>query len=260
MSVSARKPLSRLPRRITPEEFARELSPLRLRLLSYIARTRPCTEEDAEDLLQDTILYGLKGLQDYDADTGAAGLVAYLKAAANLIILRDRRATAHQPDTVPLVYGMAIIARPGEALAQAMRSSLRLLTPELSSVVSDYLDGYRQQDIARRNHIHRNTVANRMETAAQQLQCSFPSFPCALFDLRFFFECATHTRYTRQNDMARRWKNNHPAERRPLRREKSPEADEGVRPSLLRDLYCPDPFLTGAKRRADRAIRKAVVA
>jgi len=248
MSVSVRKPVSRRLSPLTPDEFSLALEPLRPHLIAYICRARPCGLQDAEDLLQDGIVDGLLSLASYDPGTGKTGLVSWMKEVIMLIILRDRRATAKQPDTVPLVHGLAVPANPSNALFDAVRSSLCVLAPEVYGVVVDHLDGYQQQEIAFRNRIHRNTVKNRMDLAAETLRCTFPSFQ-GFLDLALFWECSQHVKYTKQNDMAQWWANHHPPERHPQRRQQW-EEDE-IRPSLLRDLYCPDPLLLGAKRRVD---------
>lgn len=226
---------------------------MRPRLLAYIAEKRPCSLEEAQDLLQDTIVCALRQLAKLDPTSDAAGLSLWMKEMAGLIILRDRRAVAHQPDTVPLLHALEMPAYPSEGTADAIRSSLRLLRPEVYAVVCDHLDGYRNEEIARRNRCHRNTVANRIQEAAETLRCEFPSF-VAVWDLGFYFECARHAKYRKQNDMAKYWKNNHPWEPNPVRKEDIEEI--GVRPSLLHDLRCPDPHLLGAKRRTDMQMRR----
>lgn len=254
MSVTALKPRSRRVEPLASEQFEKLLEDLRPRLLAFIAHARPCSIEEAEDLLQDTVVYALTHLKAYDPVTGSDGLLRWMKELAMIIIMRDRRKTAEQPRTIPLVYCLPLSSRPSDALAGEIRSSLRVLPPELYTVVCDHLDGYLQQDIASRNRIHRNTVKNRMELAAETLRCTFPSFR-GFLDMRFFNDCAQHAKYTPQNDMARHWKNNHPPERRPARIEDMGD-EEGLRPSLLTDLYCPDPYLLGAKRRTDSQIRR----
>lgn len=256
MSVytSNRKPVSRRFTPFSPEQFASEVETLRLHFLRFICKVRPCNEEDAQDILQEALFEALRHLSTYDPITGRPGLVAWTKGFIQKIILRDRRATAQQPDTVPLLDAIEIPAHPSDGLASEIRASLQLLRPEVYAVVCDHLDGYRNTEIAHRNRVHINTVTNRMQEAAETLRCEFTSF-VAVWDMRFYLECTHHAKYTKQNDMAKYWKNNHPPERRrsyPLRGSEEWAEEAGVRPSLLRDLYCPDPLLRGAKSLTDK--------
>jgi len=159
-----------------------------------------------------------------------------------------------QPATVPLDYAIPIPANPSETLVETIQPLVRALPIHLRHVVSDHLDGFSQDAIARRNRIHRNTVGNRMKLAEREMGCWFPNFE-NFWDTRLFRECAQQVTYTKQNDMPRFWKNNHPPEPRPARVEDMGD-EEGLRPCLVRDLYCPDPFLNGAKRRVDAKATK----
>lgn len=125
---------------------------------------------------QEAVIAGLRRLDAYDPGTETTGLVAWMQEIICLIILRDRRATARQPDALSLVYGLSLPANPSEGMAAATRSSLQLLPPEIYSVVIDHLDGYENTEIVGRNRIHRNTVANRRELAAETLRCHCPAF------------------------------------------------------------------------------------
>jgi DNA-directed RNA polymerase specialized sigma24 family protein len=260
MSVYRKSPRTRS---LTPDQFALEVDALRDCLLIYTCRTCPCTSDDAEDLLQDAVIDALRKLESYDAETGTRGLVAWMKGLLHIVILRCRKDRLKQPSTVPLVYALPLATNPPADMVDALRPHIHLLPEKLRNVVTDHLDGYLQDEIARRNRIHRNTVANRMALAAQQLRCSFPSFE-DLWDNRFFLECSIHATYTKQNDMTQWWMAHHPSERQRSHREKPyniGDPDAQLRDPLGTGALSRDPHLLGAKRRTDAQLRwrRAVV-
>ena len=245
-------------RSLTPDQFAAEMDVLRAGLVTYTRRTCPCTEADAEDLVQDVAVYALNRLERYDAETGTRGLTAWLKGIVGFHILRLRDARRKEPTTVPLVYGLPVATNPSTDMADALRPHIDLLPDNLRNVVIDHLDGYLQADIARRNRVHVNTVANRMALAAQHLQCSFPSFE-DLWDTSFFNACSRHATYTPQNDMTKWWMNHHPSERQRSHREKpyvALDPDAFLRDPMGTGAVSRDPFLSGAKRRTDTQLRR----
>jgi DNA-directed RNA polymerase specialized sigma24 family protein len=198
---------------LTPDEFAERLIELRPTLLTYAARTRPCQEEDAEDLVSDAVYRALLLLELFDAATGPAGFQRWMTGIVKIAVLRDRETARTRIETVPIAHALQIPSEPAHPLRCAIQPHLDALPKKLFVVVSDHLAGYTQGEIANRWGLHRNSVASRMEQAEQLLKLSFPDFE-GEWEMDFFDWCAKQfCSYKKPGGMSRRWTGHHPPDR-----------------------------------------------
>jgi RNA polymerase sigma factor (sigma-70 family) len=189
--------------------FAWRLLPIRASLIRFACRKRPCSIEDAEDLVGESVRLALLILPQYDETTGQEGLMRWLQGILRIVILRDRERTAQQVDIVPIEDAVDVPAPHPHSRRDRLQPAIDCLPPKLRAVVCYHLDGYSQADIARLLKIHRNTVANRMELAEQALRVHFGSFERAL-DFDLFDACARVSIYERPRDVWLPWRHNHP--------------------------------------------------
>jgi RNA polymerase sigma factor (sigma-70 family) len=196
VSDSARKPF-------TESQFAAGLETMRPGLIKFACRIRPCSPEDAEDLVQDAARIALLILERFDPERSA--LVDWMNGILKVVILRDRERKIGEPTTIPLIHALQVPSEPDGSLRLAMQPHIDRLPDKLANVVNDHLDGYSQAEIVQRRQIHRNTVANRLALAAQQLQCQFVDFE-EEWDNGFFRSCCRHTIYHKPSSMATYWR------------------------------------------------------
>ena len=187
----------------TPAQFATAVEIMRPGLIKYASRIRPCGPDDAEDLVGEAIRLALLVLDEFDPEISSP--VTWMNGVLRIVILRDREKRQGEPTTVPLIHALPLPARPDASLRDAVRPHLDRLPIHLRSVVHSHLDGWTQEEIAWKLRITRNTVANRIALAGQQLQCAFPDFEDE-WDRTFFDSCCRHAVYHKPSGMASYWR------------------------------------------------------
>lgn len=195
-----------------PDQFAAHVDRLRPALVCYACETMPCQQADGEDIVAEAIRIALLVLERYNA--ASCTLMTWMRAIVRNVVLRAREKAEEALETVPLEEAASLPAPPARSPRAALQPHIDALSEKLRPIISDRLDGYTLEEIARRNFLTRKTVARRIVTAIVELQLGFPDRRRPW--MTFVDECGEHASYTPQNDMSKYWKGNHPR-RRPRR-------------------------------------------
>ena len=194
--------------------FAEEFCKLRAGLVQAARRLRRCGYEDAEDLVSEVVLYALTRLPEYAEETGRDGLRQWLLGILYHLVQRDYRVESSQVATEPLSAAQTLQADEALHGSPTFADSVRSLPHSHRRLVMDWLDGYSQDDIARRNRLHRNTVGVRLEEAFALLRTAFPDIETLAYSFALFAFCSRVTVYHKPKGVWRSWVHRHPPERR----------------------------------------------
>ena len=196
--------------RYTETDFADALSSLRPALIRAARRFRRCSWEDAEDLVSQAALIALRQLSQYDPESGRDGLRRWLHSILVWVVRTDKLREARQVETTPLETGVSLPA--SESLVGQVRALFRALPRNQRVLVSEWLQGYNQQDIARRHHLHRNTVGIRLESAFATLRTALPRAGAITYSGRLPGFCSRVSLYVKPKDVWPPWFQQHPPE------------------------------------------------
>ena len=198
---------------ISQSYFAEELRKLRPALIQAARRLRRCLYDDAEDLVSEAVLYALPRLSEVEEEAGRAGLKQWLLGILYRILQRDYRLETNQIAAEPLSAAVTLQAEEMNT-TPTFADSVRSLPASHRRLVTDWLDGYRQDEIAQRNRIHRNTVGVRLEEAFATLRVAFPDAEALIYSFALFAFCSHVSVYRKPTGVWRPWINQHPPARR----------------------------------------------
>jgi RNA polymerase sigma factor (sigma-70 family) len=202
---------------ITQSDFAVALRKLRPGLVQAARRLRRCNYDDADDLVSEVVLSALARLPEYTGGTGVNGLRRWLTGILHRAAQRDYREETFQIATEPLSEAEGLPAVDDAVDTSAFEDSIHTLPRTHRRLVFDWLDGYGQDAIARRNRLHRNTVAIRLEESFAILRLAFPDAETLTTTYALFAFCSRATVYRKPKSPWFPWLQQHPPER-PFRR------------------------------------------
>lgn len=192
-------------------EFAAKLPGLRPHLHKIVARKGPYSAEDAEDLVEEAICIALKKLGAIVVETSNEGLLLWLRGILIIVILRDRERRARSVKSVPLEAVAELPApEPTVSPREELLRNIDTLPANQAALVRDWLDGYSQAELAWRNRIHRNTVANRLHLAYQQLAMPTADGDHLTYSASLIDYCSRVTIYHRPVGVRPSWRHTHP--------------------------------------------------
>jgi len=197
---------------ISQSEFGVAVNVLRPRLLQAARLLLRCSYEDAEDAVSEVVIVALSRLDDYQESTGMDGLRYWLVTIMNHIGHRRTRAGMRKVPTVPLQTVEANLSGGQSTGGPDFQEALRTLHPLQRLLVTDWLDGYSQVEIARRLRIHRNTVQARLQQAFAGLREKIPDIDTLEYSLSPFAACARVTLYRKPAAPWLPWREQHPPE------------------------------------------------
>jgi len=229
---------------LTPDQFADLLPILRPHLLQS-ARTRysSASDQDAEDLVQDTIVRALGMLQKFHSDHAtrsaalADDLLCWLERTMYQPYDAQRKRNRRRPLTVSIVEARDEPAPPDPSPDSRISINQRPLNHYLpqhyEQLVTAWLEGWSQEEIAQGFNLHRNTVGVRLEYAFQILNRKFPRKDEVTFSQGMINMCSRVPVYHKPGGMTTRWMRKHPADRNFLSR---PRRRLGIGHTTLRVL------------------------
>jgi RNA polymerase sigma factor (sigma-70 family) len=197
---------------LSQSEYAAAVAKLRHILIRTARHLLRCTYDDAEDLVSEVVLIGLSRLHEWTAETCVDGLRSWLTAILHRTIQHDLRNRARHVEIVSSSEPYALEATRHLDRSAAFIESLRSLPSRRRALVLDWLDGYSQDSIARRNRLHRNTVAIRLEDAFASLRAQFPDRETLEYAISLFVLCSRATVYRKPDGCRRLWAQRHPKE------------------------------------------------
>jgi DNA-directed RNA polymerase specialized sigma24 family protein len=197
-------------------DFAAALSGgLRARLLQYACRRRPCSADDAEDLVSEAVRLALLILGEYDPATGPDGLRAWSERILCIVILRERERDGRRVHPEPIAAAAGVPDRGPIGDRQAMlRRRLVVLPPLQRDLVRDWLDGRTNRELAAAYRLHRNWIGEQLRRAFRGLRATVPAAQWFSFVESDFDACARVTVYRAPIGVWPSWRHSHPPERR----------------------------------------------
>jgi len=208
---------------LTAQEFAALIPQVRPSLLSLAAqRFGARSDDDAEDLVQETCLRALNHLADFRETTSQVSVLSWLTHLMSRIRSAERKQSAHRPILVELMEARNVVAPP---IVMGQRPLPDCLTDHEKALVQAWLDGYNQEEIAQGFRVHRNTVGNRLELAYEKLRKRLPREEELTYSFWLISECSKVTVYHKPVGVWPNWfrsgpsiaRIGGPARRRPIR-------------------------------------------
>lgn len=197
---------------ILESDFAAVVKTLRPKLIRSAIQWLRCSHDDAEDLIADVILTALSHLEEFDEKTGIEGLETWLSVMAHRTALRRARDDARHTGAVSIEEIRSTVVREVPAGAHELAEAICALPPDLGLVIVDWLEGYSNDDIARRLRLHRNTVSGRLEEAFARLRIKYPDADALEYVYALFAACSQVTIYRKPTASWMPWRDRHPPE------------------------------------------------
>jgi DNA-directed RNA polymerase specialized sigma24 family protein len=201
---------------LSESEFASAVRLIRPSLVQTARRLRRCTSDDAEDLVSEVILVALPRLSEFDGRSGSIGLRRWLTAILHHQIQRDLRTARCRP-AARSFEEMPGVEPVSDGTPHTPDHCAQLLPFSSRQPFLDWLEGCTHEEIARRNRIHRNTVAARLDTAFAALRAQYADAGELEYAYALFNACARATIYRKPTGVWLPWRRQHPPEA-PFRR------------------------------------------
>jgi len=212
---------------MSPLELAPLLPSLRPKLHRTAFKRTRASREDLEDIVEDTIVIALEKVagtlrvpsaESSDPSHQSEHFDAvhcWLQAILSNVIKRFQAARAKAPQTVPLETAVETPSPPPLVPRdQVLKAKINQLPEKLRWLTLGWLDGRTQQELARTFEIDRNTVANRLELAFQQLGSACPDEDELTYSTSDIDYCSRHAIYHKPAGTCARWMHTHPPDHR----------------------------------------------
>lgn len=205
---------------ISQLDFAAMVRNLRPKLVQVVRRLLRCSYDEAEDVVSEVVVIALARLDDYDKATGIDGLRYWLITIVLRTAHYHARAETRREAMDSLAAARTVQTSELSTSERDFKDAIRSLRPDQGLLVMDWMDGYSQDDIARRLRIHRNTVAIRLEEAFDRMRIEFPDIESLEYSVALFAACSRVTVYRKPTASWLPWEEQHPPEA-PFRRKPS---------------------------------------
>lgn len=160
---------------MSPSDFAKAAKKVERKLFAH-ALTFTKDEDDAKDLLQETMVKGIRFCDSFDEHTNIASWLyvimrntfinSYLKAVKK----RELITTDEEISSAQLLPSASVNAGPSSFALGDIRQAMEALSPVYRTPFQRYFEGYKYEEIAIELDIPLGTVKTRIHQAREQLK------------------------------------------------------------------------------------------
>jgi RNA polymerase sigma factor (sigma-70 family) len=239
----------------SPGDFAAALIPIYQQLITTARAKAGCQLADAEDLVGEAVRLALLILPQFNPETGAEGLRAWLTRILTIVIMREHERAQRTVETVPIEAAAELPAPPPTVRPRYVANdAIRQLPSSQRYLVWSWLDGNNIKQIAADYNLHRHTVSARMNAAFHTLRAKVPIGDYHTFLTSDFDYCRRVPVYHKPVGVLPSWRHSHPPNSLQLKRQPLPGSllsESGVKPMRrLSTRSIPSTSSTPSTRRA----------